>query len=88
MTPCLHPPAPTPPPAAMVTMVLSCTLAVLVNVSQFMCLGRFSAVSFQVGAARLGGCVGVMGVCGRLCWLHAAHSTNGSRSGLEARGHS
>lgn len=29
-------------------MVVSCTLAVLVNVSQFMCLGRFSAVSFQV----------------------------------------
>ncbi|EFN56685.1 hypothetical protein CHLNCDRAFT_16992, partial [Chlorella variabilis] len=34
--------------AAAVTMAVSCTLAVLVNVSQFMCLGRFSAVSFQV----------------------------------------
>lgn len=27
---------------------LSCALAVLVNLSQFMCLGRFSAVAFQV----------------------------------------
>lgn len=27
----------------------SCSLAVLVNASQFLCLGRFSAVSFQVG---------------------------------------
>lgn len=26
----------------------SCSIAVLVNLSQFMCLGRFSAVSFQV----------------------------------------
>ncbi|KAL4443256.1 hypothetical protein ABPG75_010993 [Micractinium tetrahymenae] len=33
---------------ALVVMVASCSLAVLVNVSQFMCLGRFSAVSFQV----------------------------------------
>lgn len=33
---------------AMVTLLASCTLAVLVNISQFMCLGRFSAVSFQV----------------------------------------
>jgi hypothetical protein len=29
-------------------LLLSCALAVLVNTSQFMCLGRFSAVSFQV----------------------------------------
>lgn len=29
-------------------LLLSCGLAVLVNISQFMCLGRFSAVSFQV----------------------------------------
>eukprot|EP00775_Hariotina_reticulata_P007870 gene7870-8066_t len=29
-------------------LAVSCFLAVLVNVSQFMCLGRFSAVSFQV----------------------------------------
>lgn len=29
-------------------LLASCSLAVLVNVSQFMCLGRFSAVSFQV----------------------------------------
>lgn len=30
-------------------LLLSCALAVLVNISQFMCLGRFSAVTFQVG---------------------------------------
>lgn len=34
--------------AAVMVLFASCTLAVLVNVSQFMCLGRFSAVSFQV----------------------------------------
>ena len=47
------------------TMVVSCLLAVLVNISQFMCLGRFSAVSFQVGgrwvAGRVGGWVGCCG---------------------------
>jgi hypothetical protein len=34
---------------ALQQLLLSCGLAVLVNVSQFMCLGRFSAVTFQVG---------------------------------------
>ena len=29
-------------------LLVSCLLAVLVNVSQFLCLGRFSAVSYQV----------------------------------------
>eukprot|EP00798_Chlamydomonas_sp_ICE-L_P031301 gene31301-6449_t len=29
-------------------LLLSCGVAVLVNISQFMCLGRFSAVTFQV----------------------------------------
>jgi solute carrier family 35 protein E3 len=29
-------------------LALSCAVAVLVNISQFMCLGRFSAISFQV----------------------------------------
>jgi solute carrier family 35 protein E3 len=33
---------------ALQQLLLSCGLAVLVNVSQFMCLGRFSAVTFQV----------------------------------------
>ena len=33
---------------AVVFLVLSCSMAVFVNISQFMCLGRFSAVSFQV----------------------------------------
>ena len=41
---------------AMFVLIASCSLAVLVNVSQFMCLGRFSAVSFQVGVG--GGCRG------------------------------
>lgn len=30
-------------------LVLSCALAVGVNISQFKCLGRFTAGSFQVG---------------------------------------
>lgn len=33
---------------ALVWLIGSCILAVLVNITQFMCLGRFSAVSFQV----------------------------------------
>ena len=33
---------------AALTLLISCTAAVAVNVSQFACLGRFSAVSFQV----------------------------------------
>jgi hypothetical protein len=36
---------------ALLQLVLSCGLAVLVNISQFMCLGRFSAVCFQVGGS-------------------------------------
>jgi len=32
-------------------LALSCAVAVLVNISQFMCLGRFSAISFQVNIA-------------------------------------
>lgn len=51
-----HRPLPRPA-AASVVMAASCALAVLVNVSQFMCLGRFSAVSFQVGG-RAGGRTG------------------------------
>ena len=31
-----------------VFILLSCTLAVFCNVSQYLCIGRFSAVSFQV----------------------------------------
>ena len=34
---------------ALTCLALSCACAVGVNVSQFMCLGRFSAVSYQVG---------------------------------------
>ena len=34
--------------AAIVALALSCGSAVAVNVSQFMCLGRFSALSYQV----------------------------------------
>ena len=32
-----------------VVLLLSCSIAVLVNFSQYACLGRFSALSFQVG---------------------------------------
>ena len=34
--------------AALICLAVSCSLAVGVNLSQFACLGRFSAVSFQV----------------------------------------
>ena len=33
---------------SLVCLAFSCTFAVLVNISQFLCIGRFSAVSFQV----------------------------------------
>jgi solute carrier family 35 protein E3 len=33
---------------AMGVLLLSCAISVAVNLSQFMCLGRFSAVTFQV----------------------------------------
>jgi hypothetical protein len=36
---------------ALTILAVSCATAVLVNVSQFFCLGRFAAVTFQVGAA-------------------------------------
>ena len=36
--------------AACAVLALSCLLAVGVNLSQFLCLGRFSALSFQVCA--------------------------------------
>ena len=35
--------------AAVWALVVSCTLAVFVNISQYMCLGRFTATTFQVG---------------------------------------
>ncbi len=35
---------------ALTFLALSCACAVGVNVSQFMCLGRFTAVSYQVGS--------------------------------------
>lgn len=35
-------------PGAMPCLMASCLIAVMVNVSQFMCLGRFSALTFQV----------------------------------------
>lgn len=34
--------------AAVIAVIVSCTLAIAVNLSQFMCLGKLSAVSFQV----------------------------------------
>ncbi len=35
-------------PPSLQMLGLSCTVAIMVNVSQFMCLGRFSAITFQV----------------------------------------
>ncbi|KAF4350747.1 hypothetical protein G4B88_019534 [Cannabis sativa] len=35
-------------PGAILFIVISCSLAVFCNVSQYLCIGRFSAVSFQV----------------------------------------
>mmetsp|Transcript_17908 Transcript_17908/g.53927 ORF Transcript_17908/g.53927 Transcript_17908/m.53927 type:complete len:356 (+) Transcript_17908:391-1458(+) len=64
--------------AAMVTFAASCTLAIGVNLSQFMCLGRFTAISYQVlghgktalvlfgGWAFLGEEVTMRQVCGML----------------------
>lgn len=36
-------------PGATLALVVSCTVAIAVNMSQFACLGRFQAVTFQVG---------------------------------------
>jgi hypothetical protein len=35
-------------PSATIFILLSCSIAIFVNISQYMCLGRFSATSFQV----------------------------------------
>ena len=43
----------------MAIIFLTCLIAVVVNASQFVCLGRFSAGSFQVG----GGVEGLGSVC-------------------------
>lgn len=58
-------------------LVLSCGLAVLVNISQFMCLGRFSAVSFQVR-----GCSYVLLWCGPV----SVCPTASGRTQTKARG--
>jgi solute carrier family 35, member E3 len=51
---------------ALVQLLLSCAVAVLVNISQFMCLGRFSAVTFQVtGHAKT-----VLVLLGSVLFLH------------------
>jgi solute carrier family 35 protein E3 len=41
---------------ALTCLALSCACAVGVNISQFMCLGRFSAVSYQARATLPGHC--------------------------------
>eukprot|EP00892_Ulva_mutabilis_P000291 jgi/Ulvmu1/10262/UM060_0063.1 len=52
--------------AALICLLLSCGIAVAVNISQFMCLGRFSAVTFQVtGHAKT-----VMVLLGSALFLH------------------
>lgn len=42
-------------------ILLSCTLAVFCNISQYLCIGRFSAVSFQVLGHMKTVCVLTMG---------------------------
>lgn len=46
---------------AILFILLSCTLAVFCNVSQYLCIGRFSAVSFQVLGHMKTVCVLVLG---------------------------
>ncbi|KAH7673970.1 Glucose-6-phosphate/phosphate and phosphoenolpyruvate/phosphate antiporter domain-containing protein [Dioscorea alata] len=46
---------------AVLFILLSCTLAVFCNVSQYMCIGRFSAVSFQVLGHMKTVCVLILG---------------------------
>ncbi|KAH1072125.1 hypothetical protein J1N35_024453 [Gossypium stocksii] len=47
--------------AAFVFIVLSCSLAVFCNISQYLCIGRFSAVSFQVLGHMKTVCVLILG---------------------------
>ncbi|KAJ4705600.1 UDP-galactose transporter 2-like [Melia azedarach] len=46
---------------ALLFILLSCTLAVFCNVSQYLCIGRFSAVSFQVLGHMKTVCVLILG---------------------------
>ncbi|CAL9104104.1 unnamed protein product [Musa textilis] len=48
-------------PGAIIFILLSCLLAVFCNVSQYLCIGRFSAVSFQVLGHMKTVCVLVLG---------------------------
>lgn len=60
-------------PIALAWILTSASLAVLVNISQFACLGRFSAVSFQV----LGHSKTVLVLLGG--WLFLGESLSGKR---------
>ncbi|KAK8636640.1 hypothetical protein V6N13_124382 [Hibiscus sabdariffa] len=48
-------------PAAFFFILLSCSLAVFCNISQYLCIGRFSAVSFQVLGHMKTVCVLILG---------------------------
>ncbi|XP_050228875.1 UDP-rhamnose/UDP-galactose transporter 3-like [Mercurialis annua] len=48
-------------PAAFIFIIVSCGLAVFCNVSQYLCIGRFSAVSFQVLGHMKTVCVLILG---------------------------
>jgi solute carrier family 35 protein E3 len=67
-------------PAAGACLLLSCVVSVGVNISQFMCLGRFSAVTFQVRCCLRGWCRGrggeVWGTHARLAGQQTHSSTN------------
>ncbi|XP_009408432.2 UDP-rhamnose/UDP-galactose transporter 3 [Musa acuminata AAA Group] len=48
-------------PGAIIFILLSCLLAVFCNISQYLCIGRFSAVSFQVLGHMKTVCVLILG---------------------------
>lgn len=58
-----------PTPEALLWLMASCLMALGVNVSQFMCLGRFSAVTFLVREPCASLQLGALGWhCRHRCW--------------------
>lgn len=75
---------------ALTFLALSCACAVGVNVSQFMCLGRFSAVSYQVrGSASVWGSKGrtkAVAAQQQMCLLGSSHGMYARSEVLRKRG--
>jgi N6-adenosine-specific RNA methylase IME4 len=59
--------------AAAIAFGASCALAVLVNLSQFMCLGRFTAVSYQVRVPSLRAMRHLENVCALAVLVNLSH---------------